>query len=181
MGFLIFSATHPHPAHPLIMLTIPAEDLLRWNDETAIHWRDLVRAHPEILSIPCDVRASGTVARVLQHIVAVELRYAERLSSLPETSYDDIPYSTADELFVTHVRALDMIRTLLADDTYDWNQPLEFQTLSIGRLRATRRDILLHLLMHSIRHYAQLATLVRSQGTKPGWQMDFLVVNARPV
>jgi uncharacterized damage-inducible protein DinB len=162
-------------------LTIPIEELIRWNDQTAIHWRDLARAHPELLSIPCDIRDSGTVAIALQHIVAVELRYAQRLADQPQSTYDEIPYATPDELFATHVRALDLVHSLLADESFDWDQTIEVKTLSAGTLRATRRDILLHLLLHSIRHYAQLATLVRSAGIKPDWPMDFLMLNARPV
>ena len=42
------------------------------------------------------------------------------------------------------------------------------------RCRATRRTILVHLAMHGIRHYAQLATIVRQQGVKPDWGMDYL-------
>jgi hypothetical protein len=41
--------------------SIPIDDVLCWNDLTAIHWRDwrdLLRAHPEILSLPCDIRNS---------------------------------------------------------------------------------------------------------------------------
>lgn len=160
-------------------LTIPIDDLIRWNNDTAIRWRDLIRAHPEILSLPCDIRGAQNAGQLLQHIIAVELRYAERLAGTPETDYDSVPYSTVDEIFATHVRALDTIRTLLADDSYDWEREVAFATLSMGKLRATRRDILLHLLFHGIRHYAQLATLVRSAGIKPGWPMDFLFVNAR--
>lgn len=162
-------------------LTIPADDLIRWNDLTATHWRDLLRAHPEALSLPCDIRGSQTVAQALQHIVAVELRFAERLAALPETDYASIPYSTADELFATHVRAFNIILPLLADPAYNWSHELEYKTITLGTLRSTRRDILLHLLFHGIRHYAQLATLVRSSGINPGWQMDFLVVNAQRV
>ncbi len=164
-------------------LFVPVDDLLRWNDLTAQRWRDFVRAHPELLRLPCDVRDSGDVAHVLQHIVAVELRYAERLSGLPESSYDAIPCDphdpdTADALFTSHTHALDLVRPLLAGEAFDWNEVIEFQTISLGRLRATRRDVLLHMLLHSIRHYAQLATLVRSRGFKPDWPMDFLFVNA---
>lgn len=161
------------------MLTIPIDDLLRWNDLTAVHWRDLARAHPEILSLPCDVRESGTAARLLQHIVAVELRYAQRLAAEPESSYDDVAFGTPDEIHATHVRALDTVRGLLADQGYDWDREIEFQTITLGKLRATRRDVLLHLLLHGIRHYAQLATLVRAAGIKPDWPMDFLFLNAR--
>jgi len=162
-------------------LSIPMDDLIRWNNDTATRWRDLIRAHPEILSVACDIRGAQNAAQLLQHIVAVELRYAERLAGTPETDYDSVSYGTADEIFATHVRALDILRALLADDSYDWEREVDFATLSMGKLRARRRDILLHLLFHGIRHYAQLATLVRSAGIKPGWPMDFLFVNARPV
>jgi len=34
--------------------------------------------------------------------------------------------------------------------------------------------VLFHALLHGIRHYAQLATLVRQHGIKPEWPMDYL-------
>ena len=155
-------------------------ELLRWNDVTSGHWRDLLRAHPDLLALPCDVRNSGDVAHFLQHIVAVELRYAQRLAGEPESPYEAVPFGSADELFATHSQALAMVQALLAREDYDWSTEFEFQTITLGKLRAARRDVLLHLLLHSIRHYAQLATLVRSAGVKPDWPMDFLFLNARP-
>jgi len=35
--------------------------------------------------------------------------------------------------------------------------------------------------MHSIRHYAQLATLARQNGFKPDWPMDYLYMNFHQV
>jgi uncharacterized damage-inducible protein DinB len=159
-------------------LSIPAADLLRWNDTTALHWRDFLLAHPEILTLPCTIRNSETVGHLLQHIVAVELRYAQRLASLPESPYNDIPHDSPSTLFATHTLALDLIRPLLADDAYDWSQPIDFTTISMGPLRSTRQSVLVHLLLHGIRHYAQLATLVRSAGFTPDWSMDYLFVDA---
>ncbi len=161
-------------------LTIDVTDLLRWSDATAAHWRDLLRAHPAVLNLPCDIRNSGDVAHFLQHIVAVELRYAQRLASEPESPYEAVPFSTPDEIFATHDQAFAKLNAVLADEGYNWSQEFDFQTITMGRLRATRRDILLHLLLHSMRHYAQLATLVRAAGIKPGWPMDFLFLNAVP-
>jgi uncharacterized damage-inducible protein DinB len=159
-------------------LAIPIDDLLRWNDLTAQRWHDHLQAHPALLAVPCDVRNSSNVAQVLQHIVAVELRYAQRLASQPESTYDEVPFGSPDEIFTTHQRALDLIRPLLADPAYDWNHPLDFQTITLGEIRATRRDILLHTLFHGIRHYAQLATQARTAGFTPTWPMDFLMLNA---
>lgn len=162
-------------------LTIPVEKLLAWHDHTATHWRDFLIANPAILALPCDIRNSSTVADILHHIVAVELRSAHRLASLPEADYANIPKDCAEALFSTHTRALELVRQRIADPAYDWSTRLTFETLTAGRLRASREAILLHLLMHSVRHYAQLATLVRQHGYKPTWPMDYLFMDAEHV
>ena len=160
---------------------LTAEEMLAWNERTTVGWRDLIIAHPEILALPCDIMGVATVAGLLQHIVAVELRYAQRLASQPESSYDEVPCDSPEALFATHDRALQLVRSVLADPAYDWSQEIEFQTISAGRIRAPRRAIFIHLLMHSIRHYAQLATLARTHGFKPSWFADYLLVEAHPV
>ncbi|HEX4156310.1 MAG TPA: DinB family protein [Acidobacteriaceae bacterium] len=159
-------------------LSVPVEKLLAWNDATATHWRDFLLANPPILTLPSDIRNSATVADTLQHIVAVELRYAQRLAALPESPYEDIPKDSADALFATHTRAFALIHERLADPAFDWSTELTFDTITLGRLRASRETILLHLTLHSIRHYAQLATLVRQHSFTPTWPMDYLFAAA---
>jgi uncharacterized damage-inducible protein DinB len=105
--------------------------------------------------------------------VAVELRYAEQLSGMPPTEYANIAYDSAAAVYATHERAVALIQAQLASDV-DWNERIDFMTRSMGPARASRKTILFHALLHSIRHYAQLATLVRQNGIKPGWQMDYL-------
>ena len=159
-------------------LSIPVEKLVAWNNDTAQHWRDFIVANPILLAVPCDIRNSRTVADVLQHIAAVELRYAQRLSGLPESPYEEIPKASIDSLHAAHELALALLRNLLADPDYDWSVELTFDTIALGRLRASRETILVHLTLHSIRHYAQLATHVRQKGFKPTWSMDYLFTAA---
>jgi uncharacterized damage-inducible protein DinB len=158
-------------------LSITGEDLLTWNDITAHKWRDFVTANPRLLSVPCDIRETATVGQLLQHIVAVELRFAQRLKGLPETDYADVPYRTGDEILSTHNHALAIVRIVMADPDYDWEKEIEFVTITAGKIKASRKSIFLHLLMHSIRHYAQLATLARQNGFRPDWPMDYLYMN----
>ncbi|HEY4011500.1 MAG TPA: DinB family protein [Acidobacteriaceae bacterium] len=158
--------------------TISVDKLLAWNDSTAQHWRDFILAYPAILELPCDIRKGKTVADTLQHIVAVELRYAQRLFGLPESPYEEIPKYSVDTLMKAHTLAFDLLRNLLERPDYDWSTELSFDTLSQGRLLATRETIVLHLALHGIRHYAQLSTLVRQQGFRPNWPMDYLFVSA---
>jgi uncharacterized damage-inducible protein DinB len=153
---------------------LKAIELLEWNDETAQHWKTLLAAHPEALDLACDVYGTEHVRGLLRHIFAVETRYAQRLSGEPVTPYEQIPDGSADLLFGLHDIAFASYRKLLADDSVDWDEKLEFTTVSAGTQSATRKKILLHAVLHGIRHYAQLATLVRKSGVKPDWAMDFL-------
>jgi uncharacterized damage-inducible protein DinB len=161
------------------MVALTGEEMLAWSDATAERWRGLLEAHPHLLALPCDIAGVKSVGELMQHIVAVPLRYAERLSGLQESAYETIKYGSAAELFETHTWAMEMLRGLVADAAYPWDEELEFKTRSLGVLRASRKTILIHALMHGVRHYAQLATLVRQHGVAPGWQMDYLMMGAR--
>jgi uncharacterized damage-inducible protein DinB len=43
------------------------------------------------------------------------------------------------------------------------------------------RTILLHALLHAMRHYAQLSTLVRQAGFATGFASDYLLMDAERV
>jgi len=149
-------------------------EVLQWNDVTAQRWKALLTAHPQALELPCDVYGVTNVRGLLRHIFAVETRYAQRLVGESVTPYEEIPDGSAELLFGLHDAAIAKYRKLAADDSTDWNEKLEFTTISMGTRSAPRKTILFHALLHGIRHYAQLATLVRQYGIQPDWPMDFL-------
>lgn len=159
------------------MTALTDTELIAWLNRTSSGWLDLLRLHPQALAFPCTTRESQTVADLLQHIVAVELRYAERLADLPETPYDLVPTTPLDAIFAVHDRAMHLLQPVLQRDDAFWNQSIDFMTRSAGEMRAPRRAIFVHLCMHSIRHYAQLATLLREHGVNPGWPMDYLFMH----
>lgn len=159
---------------------LTAEEMLAWLEMTSNKWRALVEEHPEILNLPCDVMEVGTVDRLLQHIVAVEVRYAEQLSGLPMTEYAEIPFDSAAAIYATHERAVGLIRAQLASDV-DWDQKVDFKTRTLGLMRSSRKTALFHAMLHAMRHYAQLATLVRQHGIKPGWAMDYVMMDVERV
>jgi uncharacterized damage-inducible protein DinB len=160
------------------MVGITGMELLDWVERTSQGWKRLTTTHPEILGFSCDIRETTSVAELLQHIVAVELRYAERLNELAETPYEAIPHDSAGVIYATHDRAMELLRPLLERDDAFWETVLEMKTRSAGMMRATRRTVLAHLLTHSIRHYAQLATLARKQGVAADWPMDYIAMYA---
>lgn len=159
---------------------LSAGEMLAWLDTTSNRWRTLIEAHPEILAMPCDVMGVATVAGLLQHIVAVELRFAERLAGLPATDYAAIGHDSAAAIYATHELAAALFREQLEGDV-DWDEKIEVVTRSAGKLRSSRKTILFHAMLHAIRHYAQLATLVRQHGVKPDWPMDYLFMGMERV
>jgi uncharacterized damage-inducible protein DinB len=116
-------------------LALTAAELLQWSDETAQHWKALLAAHPEALDFPCDIYRTENVRGLLRHIIAVERRYAQRLSGEPVTPYEEIPSGSLNELFSVHDQAMERYRKLLASSE-NWDEKLEFQTLSAGTLAA---------------------------------------------
>jgi uncharacterized damage-inducible protein DinB len=162
------------------MVAITGTELQEWVEHMSRGWRNLLESHPEILSFPCDIRETTSVAQLLQHIVAVELRYAERLNELPQTGYESIPYDSVNAIYVTHDRAMELLRPLLDREEPFWETVLEIKTRSAGTMCASRRTVLVHLFTHSVRHYAQLATLVRNHGIASGLDMDYILMHLEP-
>lgn len=155
---------------------ISGEELKAWVEKTSSEWRSLLAAHPEALAIPCDIRETTNVAGLLQHIVAVELRYAERLNEQPVTPYEAVPCDSLEAIYATHDRAMSLLDHLREQDDAFWDEWITMTTRSGGTMRSPRRVVYAHMLLHAIRHYAQLATLLRSRGIAPAWQMDYLAM-----
>jgi uncharacterized damage-inducible protein DinB len=70
---------------------------------------------------------------------------------------------------------------MLADPAFPWDEDFKVITRSAGSFIVPRRAVLFHSQLHAIRHYAQLATLMRHAGFPPTWHMDYLMMAARPL
>lgn len=154
------------------------EELLQFSDESTRHWLQFLAEHPAVQQLPCGIYNAGTVLSLVRHIVAVELRYSQRLTGLDVIAYEHIPDDSLAALGAMHTEAVERFSTLLHDSTQNWNEVIEFQTLTAGTLRATRRKVLAHALLHSVRHWAQLSTLARAAGHPPPFAGDLLVSSA---
>lgn len=162
-------------------LALTGEEVLDWHEKNTAAWKQLLTEHPEALSFPCDIVQTKTAGELLQHVVAVELRYAERLADLPATDYSAIPFDSVEVIYATHNRATALFQQMLASNTIDWNERIEFITRSRGPARSSRKTVFFHALLHSARHYAQLATLARQHGIAPTWPMDYLFMDLEKV
>jgi len=114
-----------------------------------------------------------TVGDLIRHIFSAEMRYVERLSDKPLTDTASISTEKIEVLFnlgQESRRALrEFIETLPAQQ---WDAPREYMMMN-HPIRATPKKFIIHVLLHEIRHWAQIATLLRQNGLKGDFH-DFL-------
>ena len=151
-------------------------DLLAYNTGENDQWKRWFSAHPTAIDLPCDVAGAGTVRKLLLHIFATELFFANRLLDEPRTDYENLPHATFEELFAITAQArqkFDQFLVNAAPDQWTTTVPLGFRDL-----KASKRKMLMQAIMHSIHHRAQLATFLRQQGYKQDWIHDFIASKA---
>ena len=152
-------------------------DLLDWNESEANKWRAWFESQPAaVLDLPVKIAQTKNVREFLLHIFAVELRYAQRLNDEPVTSYEELPIGSVADLFSIGDRARAGLRAYLVRTTDEELKSLqEFPTRTAGTLRASERKMFAHTMLHSVRHWAQLATALREAGYEAKWMKDFLI------
>jgi len=155
-------------------------ELLDYTHAETEHWHRWLAAQPrEVLALPAGSGRTATVRGLVHHIIVVERRYTDRLRGEPVSNYADIPSDPLDAMFAVFADTRTRLEQWLAsasDD--DLAQVLEFQTLSAGTLTGSARKIVVHLLLHGVRHWAQLATTLRQQGHATDWPHDILMSDA---
>jgi uncharacterized damage-inducible protein DinB len=150
-------------------------ELLDYGSEETNRWRDWFKKNPAALELPCDIAGGKMVRDLVLHIVAVQMRYAERLLDQPVSEYSDLESKSAEELFSLANKSAEDLRSFaVAANDADWDGTLTFPTRSAGTLTASRRKIFVHALIHGVRHWAQLAAYLRQQGHQQDWPHDFL-------
>ena len=110
-----------------------------------------------------------TVGEVVRHIFSAEKRYVERLTGRPLTETADIPSDDVDALFQFGRQSRDDLRVFIETfPAQDWDVAHE-HTIGNHTLRLTPRMIIIHVVLHEIRHWAQVATLLRLEGVTDGF------------
>lgn len=105
-----------------------------------------------------------TVGSLIRHIFSAELRYLERIAGLPLTDASSVPLDDPVALFDFGSSGRDRFVNLLETlSPVLWTVPVEFPLLD-ATARASPRKIVLHVLTHEIRHWAQVATFLRLHG-----------------
>lgn len=122
----------------------------------------------------------ATVGGVVAHIFVVELRYAQRLLDQEVTPWEQFPQTSVEDVFELgdHARS-QLVQFLTSAPESELDRVLTFQTLTAGTITASKYKIASNVFLHGIRHWAQIATVLRQNGFADQWAHDMLLTSVK--
>jgi uncharacterized damage-inducible protein DinB len=159
------------------LVSLSLDDLIEYTDWERRKWRDRLQRHGErVLEISAGPDGDGrfeSVGDLIRHIFSAEKRYVERLSGQPLTDTASISKNSIEALFIFSQQSRKELKELLENfPAQEWDATKEYKILDYS-IAASPKKIVTHILMHEIRHWAQIGTLLRLNGLK-GEFHDFL-------
>ena len=149
-------------------ISLALDELLEYTAWERQKWHDWLRPHgDQVLQIAAGPNGDGRFTKVgdlIRHIFSAEIRYVERLWDKPLTDVAAIPNDNREALFAFGQKSRQELKRLV--DTFpqqEWDKTQEYKILTFS-ITASPRKIVTHVLMHEIRHWAQIATLLRLNG-----------------
>lgn len=161
------------------MVTLGYDELLRYTQEERDRWRRFFASHPQALEL--SVQPGGrfeTVGRLIDHVFLVERRHIQRLRGEPLAAQTGLTGNNAPPLFdygASVRRELEQLVQGLDDD--EANQVRVFDVRE-QQWPMTPRKLLFHILLHEVRHWAQIALAVRIAGLEPPGDHDLFFSKA---
>lgn len=160
-----------------MFIGISIDDLMEYTEWERGKMHHTLRKHGSpTLAISAGTNGDGrfeNVGDIVRHIFSAETRYVDRLSGRAVTDTASIPNDDIEALFKFGRQSRDGLKAFVAKfPEASWDVPTEFQMMKLS-VTATPRKIVTHVLMHEIRHWPQIATLLRLNGVVCDFR-DFL-------
>jgi uncharacterized damage-inducible protein DinB len=161
------------------MLALRFDELLRYNAEERDKWRRFFAGHPQAVELVMQPASRfGTVGLLIDHIFLVERRHLQRLRGEAVADRTGLTGNNAPPLFdygASVRRELEQYVAGLDDDEADQVRTFEVRG---QQWTMTPRKLLFHILVHEVRHWAQIALAVRLAGFEPPGDHDLFFSNA---
>jgi uncharacterized damage-inducible protein DinB len=160
-------------------LTLNFDELLRYTNGEREKWRAWLLVHPEAMDVP--VQPGGrypTIGKLIDHIFLVERRHLQRLMEVPIVDRTGLTGNNAPPLFdygASVRRELEQYVADLDDEVADQIRTFEVRE---QQWPMSARKLLFHILLHEIRHWAQIALAARVNGLEPPGDHDLFYSKA---
>ncbi len=151
-------------------------ELMAYTAEERERWEAWFRSHgDEVLSMPIAGTLETTIGQLVMHVFGPELRYVQRLRNEPQVDYRALPHGCVEAVFGFGLKTRQAMREFIAGlAPEDWDRTMEYPVRDF-RITATVRKTICHVYIHEIRHWAQIARLVRERGFEPPGNHDLLM------
>ena len=156
------------------MVHLTADELVAYTNDQRKKWNRWFVANPQAMSVPAQRQGRfPTVRSLIDHIFLVERRHLKRLTG-------QTPLADETGVADTDVAGLFAFGNAVREDLVQYTRSLsegDAKTLRQFDVRGQRtamtsRKLLFHILIHSIRHWAQVAVALRNAGHEPPGDHD---------
>jgi uncharacterized damage-inducible protein DinB len=163
------------------MVGVAFSELIAYTDYERAEWRAWfgtgdVAARRLAITTGAGAEPGGvrTVGELILHIFAAETHHVERLTGRPLSETAEGVARHAEALFDFGARGRQALEAYVGSvDPAGWDVRREFEIFPGRRVRVMPRKFVTHILLHEIRHWAQVGTMVRMAGD-PGPAPDLL-------
>jgi uncharacterized damage-inducible protein DinB len=156
--------------------TVDFLNLIAYTDHERAKWKTWLAADPSTrLAVPFQTGARfPTVGGLLNHVFWVEERHLARLEGTPVPDTTGIPDDDLSALFEFGDRVRSNLRRFVttADDRH-MSEPITFTLRDGPPITVLRRKLTAHIMLHEIRHLAQIAYAMRVAGHQPPGEHDY--------
>lgn len=158
-------------------LQLSFSHLIDYTDWERQKWHEWLRERGDaVLKTSAGEHGDGrfqTIGDYIRHIFSAEKRYVDRLSGRPLTDTASLRSDNIESLFDFGRQSRSDFKRFVVDlPAGEWDAPQEFKIVN-SSITVTPRKIAVHIVLHEIRHWAQIATLFRLNGLT-GEFHDFL-------
>jgi uncharacterized damage-inducible protein DinB len=163
-------------------MNLTMDELLDYTDEERAKWQAWFAAQGnEPLKVTFGNETLSNIGVLILHIFWAELWYAYWMLGEPFTleseivkQHKDIPNDQAEAIFQFGRLARAKMRSFAdAAQPEDWERGYEVEMMGF-HMQGSARKLVAHILIHEIRHWAQIAVVLRQHGIAPPGDHDLL-------
>jgi uncharacterized damage-inducible protein DinB len=153
------------------------ERLLDYSDHERAKWQAWIAVDPSRLDVPFQPGGRfPTIGRLLDHVFLVEQRHLSRLEGTPLPDSTGVTGDDWEALFTYAENVRSAFRHYI--DSLNDTRAEESITIALGRsgddsYTMASRTLVTHIIVHEIRHLAQIAFAARLAGIDPPGRHDY--------